>query len=287
MGGRVFANEARADVSSLDTIIQFTPDLTELENSDCLESPHIELNNLQWSIILCKKEINAQLFLSVQLHSDSPHKDVWSSDAIANFKLFPQGGNVAVVEKTLTKQTYSNRNPSHEIENFINYDIFMRDYVSDFEANFEIEISTSKSKKSESGLQQIYTKFHVLLNNVTNLGKRILPEVILRDIGWTVVIERNDDKISLFVEANKNDFDKSVSYDTSATITVLSLDSQKPVFAPTISNNIRWSSNKLGKNDFMEWTSFTDPDNKFILDNEAHLLIEIKVGAPKSLWETN
>lgn len=287
LGGKVIANEAEIGVSSLDTIVQFTPDLTELEHSNCLESPYVELNNLQWSVQLCKTQLDAREYLTVRLNASSPNEIVWSSDAVANFKLFPQGQNSAVVEKTLPKQTYSNQNPSHEIQYFIDYEIFMRDYVEDFEANFEIEISTSKTKHSDSGLQQIYTKFHVLLKDVTNLGKRSLPEVILRGIRWTVVIERIDNKISLFVEADKNDFDKSVTYDSSAIISVLSLDSQKPAHSSKFANNIRWSSNKLGTNDFLEWTSFMDPQNQYIFDNEAHLIVEIRVGEPKSLWENN
>lgn len=284
LNGNVVANDdltTESDLTSVATILQYTPNgLDELQYGK--KSQSFLLNDVVWYVYLYSSNSG----ISLGLQSSALSGSSWSSDAELTFKLFPKVETANVIEKKLTKRTYSDRNPSHEIVEFIEYRDFLNDYTIDYEADFEIEITTSKSKRSsELGFQQIYSKFHIPLDDVSNLLTKTSPEVIVRDIKWKVVIERKGEKFGVFLEADKNDMDKTTSYVVVVIIKILTHDGSKSPYFQTFAGNVRWGSNFLGNSTILTWEEFTKPDNKYVLYNEAHLLVEIKVEEPKSLWD--
>lgn len=274
--------QTTSDISILGRTIRFSVDLTQLISGSCQPTPYFVLNNIQWDVEICRTYYGD--YVGVKINTFKNNDVFWSSDVEAIIKIMVD--EKIVHKKFLEKKTYSNQNPSNTIEDFLPYVTFAGLAVDD-EVNFEITFSASKSKVStELGMHQIYTKFHMIFDP-SNLDQNsiISPVVVVRGIKWRVEIETDSSGyyLAIFIVADKNDLDKTLSYKVTATISVLSLDSDKSV-QPTFVENIRWSSNRLGSSEILDWIDLNE-QNGFILEGEAHLVVTIDVDEPTTLWD--
>lgn len=219
--------------------------------------------------------------MAVYLKSYTKQAIKYSCDAQANFKLHPQQTTVPFTERALHKRTYTDITTMHEIADFIDYSHLMNHYVIDNHTIFEIEISTFQSKRKSPGFQQIYSRIHILLDNVSQLNEIVSSEVIVRDVRWKVRTER----INLYLEAAQDDLEKSSTYDITATIKLLRFDKNMEPIIKRFTHEYHSASTKAGISPFLQWSQFMDKYNKYVLEDKAHFLVEFNVAEPKSLWD--
>lgn len=283
MGESVIANgETSLQSNCVKTIARFTVDVANL-NIGYVVSPNMTLNNLDWNVELRRKGD----FVALILQSSSYNVSLWSCDAQATFKLFPQKELFKHdLERKLTKRTFTNRNSTYEIVDFVNYSDFLNYFVIDNQATFEIEISTCNSKTTAStGFQQIFSRLHIVLDNISYLTEKISSEVIVRDIRWNIRIEKKEGLIGVWLQAAESDLDISSTYDVTATIKLLTFDGSKQSITKSFSHAYSWGSTKGGLDSFVPFTLLMDKANKFVFEDKTHFLLEFRVEEPKSLWD--
>lgn len=287
MGGSASINAVDAlncsQVDYLASTFRFAVDITALQNSFVL-SPAIELNTVQWRVQLQF----TYLFESITAHL-VPYSDnaalKWSCDAEATYKLVDANG-ILSPGNTSKKLTYSYTNSTQEITNVIGYNELMENYVSENKVTFEIYISTSRFKvKKSNGFQQIYAKVHILLKNVSALGEDVSEDMTVRGLKWRVRTAKNSTVVDVHLQAMRDNFDKELTYEVTGTVSLLSFDANTKPIVKNFNQIYRWASNVLGIDSFVRWSDLTDEESKFVLDNEAHLVVEFKVEEPKQLWD--
>lgn len=280
-------------LNGLAVVLRFDADVTFL-SSRCVESSSVVLNNIEWSVKLCKDEPSINSFVNVILKSHVGaynHVPRWTCNAQATFKLLPKSSHMQNIQKQLTTQRFTEINTSHAINAFVNWNAFFTHYVSNNQAAFEIAISTNSINVEESrDLDQITSRVHVMLPNVSRLGRTTSPEVIVRGIKWRVVVERFNDNLGVHLEANEGDLGTSstwgqIEHKVVANFKLLTYDPTARSIIQSFTNTYYWGASKRGFDCFIGWYSFIDGSRKFILDDKANLLVEFTVGEAKSLWE--
>lgn len=294
------------------TIVRFVVDVTNLSNDQNIISPTVTLNNLEWSVGLRKTGDS----IAFSLRSYSKNSAKYSCYAQANVQLFPKqkqnqlqvaerlgasmrtrqvgrfdlnsvqlNRNVQVhtVEKSLEKRAYTDTNSMHEINAFIDYSNFRDYYVIDNRATFEIEISTILANLVPKGFQQISSRLHITLDDVSQLNEVVSSEVIVRDVRWKVRTQRQGDSLNMYLEAAQDDFEKSSTYDVTATVKVLRFDNGQSL-NKSFTHEYHLTSTKAGISPVLQWSQFIDKSNKFVFQDRAHLLVEFKVAEPTTLW---
>lgn len=146
-------------LSKFATGFRFTLNTANL-NSGWMNSPEIELRNLKWKVKFCKKSTegsNDTGSLAVHLESTFDKDSTkWWCDAQAAFKSLQKDDQAdKSVVKYLSKKTFDKENLSHGIDDFIKWDVFLRQHVYGNQATFEIEMTTSSLKRKRARCNNI------------------------------------------------------------------------------------------------------------------------------------
>lgn len=277
------ATQATSSQSScIGTIAQFTVDVADLNNNLDIVSPNVTLNNLNWNFEIRR---NGD-FISLLLHSSTDNVSQWSCDAQATFKVFSQHNSKYAIEKKMSKRTFSNRNSTYEIDEPIAFSNFLNNFVVDNQTTFQIELFTCNSKTNTStAFQQIYSRIHIILDNVSQLNEIVSSQVVVRDIRWNIRIQRRQTVVDIFLEAEEDDLDISSNYNVTATFKLLTYDNSDKAVIKSFNHAYRWGSTKGGFDSFVYFSFLMDKNNKLVFDDRSHLLVEFKVEEPQSLWD--
>lgn len=267
------------------SVFRFSANLRHI-SSKCVESPIVTLNDLLWKIKFCYNNNKIVASLDSSLNSRTSN---WTSDAKATIKLLPYGEHDRIFVKQLTSHRFSASSSSSGVE-VINWSDYVNNWMNDdYDANFEIEITTNPVKpKSSLSMNQISAKLQVLLDNVSTLSQRDSSMVILQGVRWRVKIQRQHDILSLHLLAeDDNDFHMGSSYKADVIIKMLSFNITSKPLTRSFTHNYCWGNTEHGI-DLMHWSTFTDRQSKYVLQDKARILVQIKVADPQlSLWDVN
>lgn len=271
-------------MNAVGSVFVFNADVTCLR-SNCVESSSIILNNIKWSVELCRSNNNPNVIDVTLKSAMDGYVPRWNCNAQASVKLLPKTELRAMIEKQLPQQKFTEINASHGIVAFINLDVFFTYYVSDNRATFEIALSTnSMNIEDVADMNQIKSRVHVMLPNVSRLGRATSPVVVVQGIKWQVVVERQHENLSIYLEATESDFNRGSTYRVDANFKLLTYDpSARPVIK-SFTQTYHWGATLKGFTQFISWIDFIDGSRKFILDDKANLLVEFQV-EPESLWQ--
>lgn len=220
------------------------------------------------------------------LQSSSNTYPFWSCDAQAKIRLLPFVGENRTLEWKLPKRTYKTTIPSNEVRALVSWDDFVKYYVKDNETQLEIELSTNRATFSlPSGVNQKIGRVQMLLNNVSELKDFNSTKVIAQGVTWKIHVQRKDYYLAAFLEAEEDNFNAGSNYNVSATFKLLSFDiSHKPLIK-NFTHNYRWGSFQEGFEQYLHWDDFFSANNKYVVKDKAHLLVQFTVEDPESLWE--
>lgn len=277
----------------LGTIFRFIINVNYLESS-CIESSDIILSDVSWKVKFCKGRSNADgkndtNALDFELSSVfGENTATWSCKAFMTLKLFHKNGqDNSTLVLNLSEQMFSNTNASFGIKSFLSWDTFLEQYVQNNEASFEIEMSTTPLiLKVSSEVEQIYTKFLLILDHRSKLRESFLPEVIVRGIKWRIHTKtlRNDTVCS---HLQAVDIGTNWSYKVSASISIV--NENGPAYTYKFNHTFsRESSEAKPKNIMLKNVQHSDFVNLDEISNmigKTVLLVEIKVDEPKPLWK--
>lgn len=280
-----------ADVSicSYNTIFRFTANVQNL-TSTVVESSEFTLSNLKWKVNISKRA--AAGYIGVYLASQSEcATDKWTCEAQAAFKLWRKDDhNDQPVVKFLSKRQFSNENPCHGIEEFMEWNEFLEHFVTNNKVTFEIEISTDPlmlTAMPVSDVDQRYVKFRVSIKNVSKKNSiHHTPEVLVGGIRWKIQYQKSSDVFSIYLCATDEDMAPNWSYKVNATISLLSYSSDgspvKRQFQKVFRRELLPS---WGYREFISWEKLMDTDKSYVLNDCVILEISIKVDEPKADWE--
>lgn len=278
-----------ADVSicSYNTIFRFTANVQNL-TSTVVESSEVTLSNLKWKVNISKRATSG--YIGVYLASQSKcATDKWTCEAQAAFKLrHKDDHNDKPVVKFLSKRQFSNENPCHGIEEFMEWNEFLERFVTNNKVNFEIEISTNPlASMPASDIDQRYVKFRVSIKNVSKKdATRYTPEVVVGGIRWKMEFQKGSDAFSIFLRATTEDMAPNWSYKVNATFSLLSYSADGSPFARQIEKVFRRElQSSWGYKEFISWEKLMDTDKSYVLNDCVILEIAIKVDEPKADWE--
>lgn len=137
----------------------------------------------------------------------------------------------------------------------------------------------------------IFASLHVLLDNVANDTQLdyYSPEVVLQGVKWKIHIQRVDKYLGVFLEANNDDLDLSLSYTVDASFKLLIFSDPKTAIRNPINrqflHHYRRGWSKHGFANFIEWYDFVHPKHDYVVRNKANFFIQFKAEQPKSVWD--
>lgn len=202
---------------------KFGINTTKIHNSECIESPEILLNNLNWVLRLCLVNHNIDMTLSALPHNNVSY---WSCELDTTVTLLGNKPGVDPHVVTWTELEYSNSNNSR-VGTLIDYTPFHFQYTKDDIATFELELSTTPldivPPTGPPSLIQTHSKLYIKLNNVTTLHQTFSPIKIVQGVSWRVRFERtNSDYLYARLSADRNDFDALSTYKVFGVLRLLS-----------------------------------------------------------------
>lgn len=269
------------------TLFRFTVNANALESTNCVESSNVVLRDVSWKVKLCKrptKDIDTtkatnvvDIFLISALDDGSGK---WSCEAQAVFTLLQkEGQNDKTIRNVLQKQQFGDANLSFGIENFVDWDKFLAEYVNDNKAFLDVEISTNPLQRIvPSKMVQLYTRLHMFVENVSKLDEIFSSEVIVQGIKWKIHIEKIADNLAVYLLAS-DITDMSWSYSGDIKIELLSYDGRP--LAQRLGHDFSWATPEAGFDKFLSWSEFIDSKNKYVVNDKANFIVEFKVDEPK------
>lgn len=214
----------------------------------------------------------------------------WSCEAQAAFKLLhKEGRNDKSIVKYLPKHKFGHGNLCNGFEDFISWNAFLEDHVSNNEAIFEIEISTNPLNLNyRSGVDQTYTKFRVIMNDVSIAQCYYSPKIVLRGIEWWIfIIQEMNGDLSLCLSANTKQMISNWSYKASAIFRLLSYDDEiAPLERRIETAEFRHEMDSCyGLYEFIRWPELADVHKQYVLGDQGILEVELNVNEPTPLWD--
>lgn len=283
---------ANSEINCSEIVFRFQVDVKSLASKE-IESPEITLCNASWKIKFIKRSKHGNksvaavdIFLMNNLQDNAA---LWSCTARAVFKLITFGQKDKQIVKLLSKNEFSNKYPSHGIQSFVTWADLLdpkNQYLCDNEATFEIEIASNPLKHiTPTEIQQISSKFRIEIQNVSKLGFSYSPEVVLRGIRWKILSKKQGDLLQVYLHANNEDMDVDWSWEAHLSVTLLSLKENADPFQRNMTDIFRRGVCSWGPSKFLEWSKFVDATNRYVVNDQAILLVELSVDPPKPTWE--
>lgn len=278
------SNTNSVNVSCLGSVIRFTSDVSKIV-SRCIESPEINLNNLLWKVKICYEN---SFFWAYLQSSSSVRASNWTCDARATIKALPNNKHEGIFVRQLPNYRYSESKTNQRIE-LMSWSLFTSNYVNENEANFEIEISTIPVIRANSppSMNLISTTFVIPLDNVNNLTAINSSVVVVQGVKWRVQVRRNNQNLSLYLMADdENDFSLGTFYSVEAYFKLLTFHINTKSVVKSFTHHYSYGSLVNGIDDFLSWSTFTESNSKFIIQNKARIVVQLNVGEPQStLWD--
>lgn len=281
-----------SDSTCVASFFRFTPNVQHMRSTDsiCVESEPVILSELFWKVMLCKRPISTvnsgtREVIDVSLQSSSDDSLLpWSCEAGATIKIFPLNGTA--IEKNLAKREYSNLNSTYGVKEVFSWNEFLHSFVKDNEASLEVEIFTDGAhKNAPSNVEQIYTRIHVMLDKVTDMTDYYSTNVTVRGIKWRVHVQKKDYYLGVYIQADDDDFDLSLSYKIDATIKLLTFNDKVKPIVNNFTHVYRRGWTENGFKEFMYWDTFVGTTNDYVVKDKANLLIQFRAEKPKSIWD--
>lgn len=252
--------------------------------SDCFESASFPQNDLWWKIKFCKpidfKDDNKTMHFNISLMSVFDDRSIkLICEARALFKLVPMDGKSKVVVKQM-KQLFSVAAPIHGIE-LIDWDTFLRSYVIDNKFSVEVEVSVGP-KRTEFDMNNILTKFQLVVNNVSELNIFFSPIVHMQGVDWNIQIERRRGSVAIYLNQVCSELDLNEWYwNVTFSFELMPTDRNATPISHTHTDLCKYGRT-WGFRDLLEWSDFLQ---FFVAYNKAIFEIELKVESLIPLWE--
>lgn len=280
-------NHLTARVQTFDSTMIYRANATDMkyqeenpvDQTKCIESPEFTLNSLAWRLRLCRRhmitsneadEIDLSLVLIVNENTMA-----WSCDAHMNITLHSKDGKESI-NRQMEWHAFNRAAPSYSIRNItIMHDLFYNYMVNDV-VTFTIWMST-KSPNRSFALDEIAKTFYVRIKNTHKLTRQYSNGIRVHGIGWTILSIKVNDSFGIYVIANADDMDAYRFWNVSAKFQLISFDKKK-IFTKQFTNvQFNWMESTWGFMDFLKWTDFLDPNNKYVENNVAVVRIELNV----------
>lgn len=252
--------------------------------SDCFESSSFPQNDLWWKIKFCKptdfKDDNKTMNLNISLMSvfdESSTKLLCEARAV--FRLVPMDGKSEIIAKQV-KHLFSVAAPIHGIE-LIDWDTFLRSYVIDNKFSVEVEVLVGP-KRTEFDMNNILTKFRVVVNNVSDLNIFFSPIVHMQGVDWNIQIERRRGSVAIYLNQVSSELDLNEWYwNVTFSFELISIDKNATPINYKHTDLCKYGRT-WGFKDILKWSDFLQ---SFVTYNKAVFEIELKVESPIPLWE--
>lgn len=274
------------------TAFFYTLNTTKLDSSG-VDSLMIELNGLKWTVQFRKNSnencANAHALAICLVGYLKKNEIEWTCEAQASVKLLHKdGSDERAILKELPKKIFESSDSSHGIDDFIKWDEFLKYYVQNNQAMFEIEISTSPLKRKRAttaDVNQFSTEFHVVIDNVSKLDSVCSSDVVLHDVRWRILIKKEDEFLAIYLNGMANDMDPNWSFKVYTTFQLLPFNSKVDAHTIRFNNTYNSSISGWGQKNFLKWSDFVDPNKNYVWKDQANLLVELKVTNLEPLWK--
>lgn len=273
------SNEDDGEYSQINELagnFQFEINATNFKTNDCLYSPVIPLNNLNWTLRLCTviQDINATLIASSDINSN------WACEVDATINLFGNRAHQFQTYLNFTGVKFSNNQNSHEAK-LINANFFENNMVEKGMAMFEIEISTTpldtRPPASKPQLIQTYGKLHVKLHNLTHFEKTFSPIKTVQGVKWRVhIVKTNNSNLNVSLMADPNDFDVNSIYKVFGVFKLISAVRNRCNIEKTFTREFnRYNSQPV--TEVLLNLNFKDMSEFYVKHDSANIVVEFKI----------
>lgn len=201
----------------------------------------------------------------------------WSREAQATFKLLrTDGDSDKSVVKCLPRKTFENQYLSHGIDDFIEWDEFLKHHAP--LVTFEINISASPLTPKRNTIQKMIPISRKMLfvierpREMKNMEKKISSKIVVQGIRWRVSVMKEGEYLTVFLYGYYNDMDANWCYKVNARFTLLGksdLDSKEVA-------EYERGNNCMGLPQFLKWSEFVDGTKGYIKGRKAEIIVEIK-----------
>lgn len=189
---RSFWSNPVSGIISYGTKLHFDVNVTNLESDD-FESTEFALNGLTWKVKFRKasgeddNEVEDTLY-GYLVRTTTEFEDIdWLCDAVAVFDLTVSNDNIVgkIVKKL--KHDFNKDTPQHSIE-LIDWSALMANCVRDGKFSVDVEVFVGPKRNMAIDMTQVASDFRVMVEDVSEMGETISPNVHVQGVGWEVSV---------------------------------------------------------------------------------------------------
>lgn len=286
-----------SEITEFGSTFRFTVNTKTLKKSKCVYTPEFEFSNSKWKVRFSRTtNDDGEKCLAIHLECVSLKKSSffskltkakeWSRDAQATFTLLQTDGHAdKPIVKFLSMKTFEKKYLSHGIDDFIEWDTFLKDHAY---ATFEINISSSPLKAKRNIIQEIVpisAKMRVVIKDAKNLKTRLSSEFVIQGIRWRLCAQKKDEHLGVYLYFNQNDMNANWHYKVAAKFILLTSNHDSESWSKNYVHKFEKCYSNWGFPKFLKWSEFVDETKGYIYGKKAEFNVEIKVEDPEPAWK--
>lgn len=287
---RSFWSNPSSDIISYGTKLHFTVNVTNLE-SDCFESNLFTLNKVYWKVKFCKVSAKADNRVEDALdgyliYSFSEFDVDWLCDALAVFELAITNDKIdgKIVKKL--KDKFNNEAPEHSVE-LIDWSALMANCVHDGQFSVDVEVFVSPKRNTAIDMTRVAGDFRVVVEDISEMGQTVSPNVHLQGVGWEVAINIDEDKVGVLLQLSKSDDSNSDlnvnewSWNVTTSISLLPIKTDAHPIYHQFTHSF-YLVESVGFPNFVSYKNFT---KSYVRNDKAVFVVNLRVDPPQPLWK--
>lgn len=265
-------NATNIKLNEFATVFRYLLDVRKITGTPnaTVSTPYFMLNGVEFKV----QFENLQNQFYVALYTDK------TVEVEASFKLFKSPDSA---ENTLTKLiSKTSINPLVAIKNFVTISDLVKSYSYKNFSTFEIDVKTYPVPLViEKPAKELEVMTKTILFEITNLNQLSanVSNITLRNVVWNIRTQKINDTFSILFEVRKNTL-SMYSFEVDVSVILIPFQSSTDPIKRTFTHVYRWDS-AVQEVVFANWDDLFNPEKKYVLDNKANILVEIKAKGPR------
>lgn len=281
-------------VNSTEIRFNFWINKAEIEGDN--ETREVVLADIPWKIKISNQSDGNEKVIKVSLIGSAPANvgdSDWFCEAMA--KISPLFSKANCNETIVPTTKFSKYCLSSDSVDLIRYadstDFDLTQYEHNERIMFDVHLLVNPTKYfTSSVLDQTHTTFRYTVENVSQSGRKISPELTLSGSSWYISLRKIEEKggkeasLALYLY-NKRDERNNWVWPTNTSFRLLSFDENIPPMTRQLSCDFYLDSGNRGYSNFVDWNTLMDPTKKYVQNDTAIFEIDLKVELPKPLTD--
>lgn len=253
-------------------------------------SSEVVLGDVPWTIKVRESQDGNEIVLDAALMCSSPKElktdQQWTCEAMARVSVCSFDAKRQINEKTIPKTQFGNNCWSGKPIEVIRAADLSK-YTQNGRVEFDVGVVLARPifYQSSAEIDHQLAKFEFAVKNVSQIGTKRSPDLKVRGTLWDIFFKKDDGDMAIALGHKSYYLNVNWSWKVQCSFTLLSFDETIPPVTKTFFKDFQFDVPNWGFAKFMAWNELMDPAKRFVENDVAVIEIDLKVDAPKPLWD--